>query len=154
VFIWFINHSIVLQLGRSFQEHLSPHLNLWRLWTFGGCEAIVLAPKPFSTFTMIGPWCRLRLKMLLITFLKLLFLENCVMLGSFGEHCPLYQVVWWCSFFSLLLAWATYEASHHCWVIFKHKARWSLKRSLICFGPLSNSPKYHHVGPQLHLSIP
>jgi hypothetical protein len=42
-------------------------------------------------------------------FFELLFLENYVMLGAFNEHCPLYQVVLWHSFFFLLLAptWTT-----------------------------------------------
>jgi hypothetical protein len=49
---------------------------------------------------------------------------------SFGKHYPLYQVVLWCSFFSLLLAWVTWEGGHHYWIIFKHKARWPLKGPL------------------------
>jgi hypothetical protein len=41
----------------------------------------LLASEP-STYTLIGLWCRLTLKMFLITFLKLLFFLNCVMSGS------------------------------------------------------------------------
>jgi hypothetical protein len=77
-----------------------------------------------------------------------------VILGAFGKHCPLYQVVLWCSFFSLLLAWVACVGVHHYWVIFKHEAKWPPRRSFICFGPLLNSPKDHCMGPQLRLSIP
>ncbi len=42
-----------------------------------------LASEPSSTYTFIGPWCKLTSKMLLITFFKLLFLNNCVMSRSF-----------------------------------------------------------------------
>jgi hypothetical protein len=82
----------------------------------------LLASEPSSTsstYTLIGPWCRSMLKTHLKAFLKLLFLESCVMSGAFGEHCPFYKVVLWCSIFSLLLTWATCGGDHHYWIIFK-----------------------------------
>jgi hypothetical protein len=90
-----------------------------------------------------------------ITFLELLFLKSCVWYWrAFSEHCPLYQVVLWCSFFFLLLTWVACGGGHHYWIIFRHEAWWPPKRSFIYFGPLSNFPKEHHVGPKLYLSIP
>jgi len=74
--------------------------------------------------------------------------------GAFGEHCPFHQVVLWCTFFFLLLAWATCGGDHHYWIIFRHEARWPLRRFFIHFGPLSNFSRNHCVGPQLCLSIP
>ncbi len=100
-----------------------------------------LASNPSSTYTMIGLWCRSMSKMFFIAFFELLFLKIVSCQGAFHEHCPLYQVVLWCSFFSLLPTWATCGRGHHYWVIFRHKARRPHKRFFICFGPLSISPK-------------
>ncbi len=96
----------------------------------------LLAFKPSLTYTLIGLWRKLTLKILLITFFKLLCLKNCVMLGAFGKHYPLYQVVLWYSFFFLFLAWATCREGHHYWIIFRHEARWPLMKFLNYFGPL------------------
>jgi hypothetical protein len=43
----------------------------------------LLASELSSTYTLIGPWCRSMSKMLLITFFKLLFKNNYVMLKNF-----------------------------------------------------------------------
>jgi hypothetical protein len=83
-----------------------------------------LAFKPSSTYTLIGPWCKSMLKTLLLTFLQLLFFKSYVMSGGFGEHCSLYRVILWHSFFSLLPTWATCGGDHHYRVIFRHEARW------------------------------
>jgi hypothetical protein len=107
----------------------------------------LLAFKPSLTYTLIGPWCRLTSKMFLITFFKLLFLENYVMLEGLCKHCPFYQVVLWCSCFSLLLTWATCGRGHHYWIIFKHEARWPPKTSFIWVDPLLNSSRDHHANP-------
>jgi hypothetical protein len=80
VFLQLINRSIVLQLGGSLQEHLSPHQ--FRILTLGGYETI-----PFDIRTLLQPTSWLgydvnpTLKMFLIEFLKLLFLKSGKMLG-------------------------------------------------------------------------
>jgi hypothetical protein len=74
--------------------------------------------------------------------------------GACGKHCPLHYVVLWCSLFSLLLTWVASGRGHHYWIIFKHEEGGPLRRSFICFGPLSSSPKNHYVSPQLLFSIP
>ncbi len=43
VFLWLINHFIVLQLQRPFQEHLFPHQV--QILTPGGCETIIFGIK-------------------------------------------------------------------------------------------------------------
>jgi hypothetical protein len=43
VFFQFINYSIVVQLQRSFQKHLSPHK--FGVPTHGGCETILFGIK-------------------------------------------------------------------------------------------------------------
>ncbi len=53
MFFQFISHSIVLQVERSFQKHLSFHQ--FGVTTLGGYEAILLAFEPPSTYTMIRP---------------------------------------------------------------------------------------------------
>ncbi len=45
----------------------------------------LLAFKPSSTYTLIGLWCRSTLKIFLILFRKLLFLENYVRLGGLWQ---------------------------------------------------------------------
>jgi hypothetical protein len=108
----------------------------------------LLASKLSLTYTLIGSWCKLMSKMLLITIFKLLLLESYKMLGTFGKHYPFYQVDLWCSFFSLLLAWASWGASHHYWIIFRHKGRWPPRRYLL------STLRNHCASPQLRLSIP
>jgi hypothetical protein len=75
------------------------------------------------------------------------------MSGAFGKHCPFYYVVLWYSF-SLFPTRVTCERGHHYWIIFKHEVGWPLRRSFICFGPLSSFLKDHRVGLNLRLSIP
>ncbi len=65
-----------------------------------------LAFEPSLTCTWIGPWCRSMLKMLLITFIESLFLKCCVTPGGLWWTLSLLLSCLWCSFFSLLLAWA------------------------------------------------
>jgi hypothetical protein len=110
-----------------------------------------LASKPFLTYTLIRSWCKSTSKTLLITFFELLFLKNYVMpRGIWRTFSPL-PSCFVCSFFFLLLTWVACGRGHHYWVIFRHEARWPLKRFFIYFGPLLNSFKNHHTGPQLHL---
>jgi hypothetical protein len=113
----------------------------------------LLASEPSLTYTLIGPWCMSMSKTLLITFLELLFLKNCVVTGGLWQALS-FSLNWFMAFiFSLLLAWATCGGGHHYWIIFSHVVGWPFRRSFICFGPFSNSFRDHHMGPQLHLSI-
>jgi hypothetical protein len=78
VFLWFISHSIVLQLRGPFQEHLSPHQ--FGVLTPKGYETIFLTSNPSSTYTLIRSWCKSTSKMFLISFFFIFFLENSKML--------------------------------------------------------------------------
>jgi len=140
---------LVIPLFYSFRGHFRstyPSINL----EYRPLEVMrpsLLASEPSSTYTLIGPWCRSMLKMLLIIFSSYYFKKVMWCWGAFGEHYPLYQVVLWCSFFFLLPTWATCGRGHHYRIIFRHEARWPPKKSFICFGSLSNFPKDHFVGP-------
>jgi len=49
--------------------------------------------------------------------------------------------------FLFITTWVTCGGGHHYWIIFKHEARWPLKRSIIWFDPLLNFFRNHHMGP-------
>ncbi len=143
---------LVIPLSYNFGGHfrsIYPFINL----EYRPLE-VMRPSEPSSTYTLIGPWCKSMLKMLLITFFKLLFLESCVMLKSFWQALSHYQVILWCSFFFLLPAWAACGGGHHYWTIFRHEVGWPPKKSFIYFSSLSNFLKDDFVGPQLCLSIP
>jgi hypothetical protein len=106
------------------------------------------------TNTLIGLWCKLTSKTFLITFFKMLFLENYEMLGVIWQTLSHLPSCFMCSFFSLLPAWATWRRGHHYWIIFKHKVKWTRWRSFIFPSPLSNIPKNHCASPKLCISIP
>jgi len=122
-------------------------------WPLEAMKPSILALEPSLTYTLIGLWCKLILKMLLITFFKLLFLKMYEMLGDLWWALSLYRVILWCSFFSLLPTWITWRGGHHYWIIFRHEAMWSLRRFFICHGPLLNILRNHCVSPQLCFSI-
>jgi hypothetical protein len=54
------------------------HISL-KYWPLEVMRSSLLASEPSSTYTLIGPWCRSTLKMLLMMLLELLFLESYVM---------------------------------------------------------------------------
>jgi len=114
----------------------------------------LLTSRPSLTYTLIGSWCKLTLKMFLITFFKLLFLESCKMLGDLWQASSPLPSFFRCSFFSLILAWVAWEEVHHYWVFFKQEVKWPLKRYFICLGPLLRILKNHYANPQLCFSIP
>ncbi len=114
----------------------------------------LLVSKLSLTCTLIGPWWRSTLIMLLITFFKLLFLKSYMMLGGFWWALSPLPSCFMVHIFLKLPAWATCGGGHHYWFIFKHEAGWPPRRSFICFGPLLSFSKNHYAGPQLCLSIP
>jgi hypothetical protein len=81
MFFWLISLSIILQLWRLFQDHLSPHQ--FEILAPKDCATIFFKLKPSSTYTLIWLWCKLTSKMFVITFFKLLFLRNYGMLKVF-----------------------------------------------------------------------
>jgi hypothetical protein len=113
-----------------------------------------LAFEPSLTYTLIRPWCKLMLKTLSIVFSELLILESCVMSGGLWQALSPLPSCFITFIFSLLPTWVACGRGHHYWIIFRHKTRWPIRRSFICFGPLSNSLRSHHTSPQLHISIP
>jgi hypothetical protein len=112
-----------------------------------------LVSHPSSTYNLIRLWCKSMSKTFLISFIFIYFLENSKMSGDLWWALSLLLGCFMMFIFLFISNMATWGGEHHYWVIFRHKARWPLKRALIHPDPLSRIPKNHCASPQLCLFI-
>ncbi len=146
---------LVIPSSYNFGGHFKstyPRTSL-EFWPLKAVRSSFLVSKYSSTYTLIRRWCKSTSKTLLITFLDLLFLENCVMPGGlWWTLAPLSSCFIMFILFFIINMGDILKGSHYL-IIFRHEARWPFNMSFICFVPLSKSPRNHYTSPQLHLSI-
>jgi hypothetical protein len=112
-----------------------------------------LALEPSLIYTLIGLWCKSMLKMLLIVFFKLLFLENYKMLGDLWRTLSPFPSCFMVFILLFTTNMGNMKRGSLLLIIFRHKARCPPRWSFICLGPNSSIPKGHYTSPQLCLSI-
>jgi hypothetical protein len=124
VFFHLISHSIVLQLQRLFQEHLSPHE--FGGLTPGGYETIPFDIKALFNLHLNWVMMQSTLKTLLIMFIELLFLESYEMSKDFWQTLSPLPCCFMVLIFLFTTSMTTWGGGHRYWIIFKHEVKWTL----------------------------
>ncbi len=65
--------------------------------------------KPFSTYTFGWVAMQVNVENTFNNIFQIVIKRSMKCQGTFGKHWTLYQIVLWCSFFSLLPTWATWK---------------------------------------------